>query len=159
MLSLTAYMGYGLLPGYVYVLSIGYMALFQYIECKGDYDLAEFVKRKRAGLTTAKVCTEKSWSVTRHPNHLGFIHWWLPHTLMATSNPWTVLYVFSFLHFWILCLGIPSNEQYMLEAYGDEYATYQSKVPMLYPKLIKTEEDGKNGLFPTEFTALLHDAH
>ena len=45
----------------------------------------------------------------------------------------------------------------MLEKYGDEYAQYQSKVPKLYPTLMKTKEDGTKEMFPTEITSLLHD--
>ena len=134
--SITAYMGYGLLSPYWYALGLIVMLFFQIVEAKGDYDLKQFVLRKKAGETDKKkVCTEKSWSLTRHPNHFAFLQWWPMHALLATSNPWTVLYCIGFLHFWILCIGIPSNEQYMLDTYGKEYADYQSRVPKLYPNL------------------------
>lgn len=134
LLSLTAYMGYGLLPPYWYGIGFCGMVFFQLAEAKGDYDLTLFVSKKKTGLTNDKaVCTEKSWSLCRHPNHLGFLQYWPFHALMATSNPWTVLFVYSFLHFWIICVGIPSNEKHMLEKYGEEYSEYKSNVPMLYP--------------------------
>jgi len=132
--------GYGLLPQRWYAVGACAMAFFQFVEAKGDYDLRRFVAKKRAGLTQNKeVCTEKSWSVSRHPNYLGFLHWWPFHALMATSNPWTVLCCYGFLHFWMIRVAIPSNEKYMLETYGREYSEYQSRVPMLYPNWISSQ--------------------
>lgn len=133
LMSLTAPMGYGLMPTYIYVAGLCWMLFFQWVEFRGDNDLKTFIKKKRVGLITKRVCNEGLWSISRHPNHLGFVNWWAGHALMATSNPWTVLYFYVALHLWILVLGIPSNEKYMTAAYGDEYTTYKSTVPMLYP--------------------------
>lgn len=133
-MSLTAPLGYGLMPVWIYVVGLCWMLFFQWVELRGDDDLKTFIKKKRAGSTnTKRVCNEGLWSISRHPNHLGFVNWWAGHALVATSNPATVLYFYVALHLWILILGIPSNERYMTSAYGDEYLTYKSTVPMLYP--------------------------
>lgn len=109
------------------------VALFGlWIGWKADRDLAAF-KRTQSGL-----CTTGLWGLSRHPNYVGEILFWVGIALLSAGHglaglaagvgPLTIYLLLRYFS------GIPPLEAHMLEKHGAAYEAYQASTPPLFPR-------------------------
>ena len=85
-----------------------------------------------AVLTEQQLVTSAAYGVVRHPAYLGALLIWCGLSLCflsPVSAAITAVYVVP-----AYILYIRSEETMMLESFGDRYARYRQKVPMLLPR-------------------------
>ncbi len=109
----------------IFVCSLG-------LESLADLQLLLF-KKSQPG----KVCNQKLWRFSRHPN--CFFEWliWCSFTLFAISSPYGVLSLFSpfALYLIMVFITIPITERESLKSRGQAYIAYQSTTPKFFPKI------------------------
>lgn len=101
------------------------------LETLADSQLTHFKKE-----FPGKVCNQKLWRHSRHPNY--FFEWliWCAFTLFALSAPYGWISILSPLTLYFLMTRItaPMTEQGSIQSRGDEYIQYQKVTPMFFPK-------------------------
>ena len=94
------------------------------LESLADIQLQRF-KKSQPG----KVCNQKLWRFSRHPN--CFFEWliWCSFTLFAISTPDGVLSLFSPLALYVIMvfITIPVTERESVKSRGQAYIEYQSR--------------------------------
>lgn len=117
------------------------------IETLADWQLADFLKRKRAGLETEKYMMRGLWSWSRHPNYYGEVQQWWGVFLLALSAgaPLTWIGIISPIAITFLILkvsGIPMLEEQF--AHDPEYQAYQRSVSAFIPLPPAQEKENDN---------------
>lgn len=105
-----------------------------FFEVIGDYQLDQFIKKKKAGETDKKIMTEGLWKYSRHPNYFGEVTMWWGIWLMIATLPgaWIALMSPLMITFLILKVsGVPLLE----EKYdGDpEWEAYKQRTSIFFP--------------------------
>jgi steroid 5-alpha reductase family enzyme len=80
------------------------------------------------------------WSVSRHPNYLGEILFWVGVSLIglaAAPREWWRLGGVLMMLVLFLGISIPLIEKRHLERKGEKYVAYQRRTPMLFPSFIR----------------------
>lgn len=99
-------------------------------ETLADYQLHRFKQHKKG------ICQEGLWRYSRHPNY--FFEWliWLGFAFGAVSADWGVVAYLSPLLLLYLMLFItgPMTENQSLKSHGDDFAAYQKKTSMFFPR-------------------------
>jgi protein-S-isoprenylcysteine O-methyltransferase Ste14 len=88
-------------------------------------------------LADHQLVTRGAYGVVRHPVYLAALLIWVGVAVgFQTTAAFlvTILYVIP-----IYVLYIRSEEEMMLESFGDTYRDYRRHVPMLFPRLLRTE--------------------
>ncbi len=102
------------------------------LESLADLQLQHFKKNQ-----PGKVCNQKLWRYSRHPN--CFFEWliWCAFTLSALSVPYGALSIFSPIALYVIMvfITIPVTERGSIESRGHAYLEYQSKTPQFFPKI------------------------
>ncbi|AFY38217.1 hypothetical protein Lepto7376_1900 [[Leptolyngbya] sp. PCC 7376] len=80
--------------------------------------------------------TPAFYSVIRHPLYLGFLFgiWFTPN--MTISH-----FVFAALLTLYMLIAIPWEEKDLVDAHGESYQQYKSRVPMLIPKFLSNQKN------------------
>ncbi len=103
-----------------------------FLESLADSQLQRF-KKNHPG----KVCNQKLWHFSRHPN--CFFEWlvWCSFTIFALSSPYGLLSLISPITLYLLMVHvtIPLTEKQSVESRGNLYTQYQTKTPMFFPKI------------------------
>lgn len=106
------------------------------IEALADWQLADFIRRKHAGLESAKFLTTGLWGWSRHPNYFGeVVQWWgiwvlaivpgIPLSLVGIVAPLLVTFLI------LKVSGVPMLEEQFV---GDpEYEEYKKRVGRFFP--------------------------
>jgi steroid 5-alpha reductase family enzyme len=85
-----------------------------------------------------QVCDRGLWSISRHPNYLFELLGWFSYPIIGLSaDRWSLLTLLApALMFIVLryLTGVPALEAAMLRRKGRNYAEYQSKVGVIFPK-------------------------
>ncbi|MDA8597134.1 DUF1295 domain-containing protein [Candidatus Pacebacteria bacterium] len=105
-----------------------------YFEVVGDYQLDQFIARKKAGQTDQKIMTEGLWRYTRHPNYFGEVTMWWGIWLMVATLPlgWVALISPVMITFLILKVsGVPLLEEQF--AGEPEWEAYTQKTSRFFP--------------------------
>lgn len=102
------------------------------LESLADLQLQRFKKSK-----PGKVCNQKLWRFSRHPN--CFFEWliWCSFTFFAFSAPYALLCIFSPLALYVIMvfITIPVTERESVKSRGQDYIEYQSTTPQFFPKI------------------------
>ncbi|MGQ3891758.1 DUF1295 domain-containing protein [Legionella sp. CNM-4043-24] len=102
------------------------------METLADLQLQQFKKSP-----SGKVCNQKLWRLSRHPN--CFFDWlvWCSFTFFAISSPYGLLSVISPLALYLIMvhMTIPVTEGESVKARGQAYIDYQSTVPAFFPRI------------------------
>lgn len=113
---------------------LGYFGIIIWIigflfEVIGDFQLREFVRRKKPG----QIMQTGLWKYTRHPNYFGeSVLWWGIYLLALSSGSfWTILSPLLITYLLLFVSGIPLLE----EKYKDnpEFIEYKKKTSMFFP--------------------------
>jgi steroid 5-alpha reductase family enzyme len=104
------------------------------IETIADRQVRAFVRRRAAGLETARMCTTGLWSISRHPNYLGEVIAWWGIGIIAIGTPLGWIGLIGSLSINLLIRyvsGVP-----MLEAawkHRDGFAAWAEQTPVFVP--------------------------
>jgi steroid 5-alpha reductase family enzyme len=121
-------------------LGIGVWAFGFLFESIGDYQLAKFIDRKKAGEAKSRFLESGLWSLTRHPNYFGeVVLWWgiwlisidlgNLNSLITVIGPITISYLIVFVS------GVPLlEEKYEGEK---EWEELKERVPKFFPVKFK----------------------
>ena len=105
------------------------------IESIADYQLDQFIARKKAKTESANLMTTGLFHYSRRPNYFGeTLIWWgmaiivlpLPFGYMALISPLLITYI-------VTKVTGPMLENIFLEKYGDEYQEYMRKTSYFIP--------------------------
>lgn len=101
------------------------------LESISDRQLTQFKKQ-----FPGRVCDQKLWHYSRHPNY--FFEWlvWCSFALFALSSPFGWLAIMSPLMLYLVMTKItaPMTEQGSIQSKGELYLQYQRVTPMFFPK-------------------------
>ncbi len=100
------------------------------IETEADYQLLMF--KKSHSQSPKQRCEEGLWSISRHPNYLGEVIFWLGLAVMSLSANlgWLALLSPVLLGFLLVKVtGIP-----LIDKHINQYESKQSDIPLLIPK-------------------------
>jgi steroid 5-alpha reductase family enzyme len=105
-------------------------------ESIGDFQLTQFIKKKRAGKNKERFLKTGLWSLTRHPNYFGeVIQWWgiwlIAINLLEPISLTTIIGPLTITYFILNVSGIPLLE----EKYegNKEWEEYKKEVPKFFP--------------------------
>jgi protein-S-isoprenylcysteine O-methyltransferase Ste14 len=87
-------------------------------------------------LPNHQLVTRGAYGFVRHPVYLAALLIWLGLAVGFQSTP--VFLIMGVYVIPIYLLYIRSEEEMMLEAFGDAYRAYRREVPMLIPRLVRT---------------------
>jgi steroid 5-alpha reductase family enzyme len=105
------------------------------IESIADYQLDQFIARKKAGTEPSNLMTTGLFHYSRRPNYFGeTLIWWglaiivlpLPFGYLALISPILITYI-------VTKVTGPMLENIFLEKYGDEYREYMRKTSYFIP--------------------------
>jgi len=107
------------------------------IEAIGDYQLANFIKRRKklGSEITGKIMDKGLWKYTRHPNYLGnAIIWWGIY-LVACATPWGFLSLIGplFMNFALVKVSGADHLESTLSK-RPEYMQYMKRTPKFIPR-------------------------
>lgn len=101
------------------------------LESQSDIQLQHFKKAN-----PGRVCNQKLWRLSRHPN--CFFEWliWCSFTIFALSSPYGLLSIMSplALYFIMVFITIPVTEAESIKSRGQDYIDYQTTTPKFFPK-------------------------
>lgn len=112
----------------VYLLGLG-------IETLADYQLDQFLARKRAGTEPATLMTTGLFRYSRRPNYFGeTLIWWglaimvlpLPYGWLALASPLLITFI-------VTRVTGPMLEEIFLEKYPEEYRAYMARTSYFIP--------------------------
>ena len=83
-----------------------------------------------------KIVDSGIYSIVRHPQYLGGIFAQIGFTILFSRLLSLLLLPFIMYLVYIICL---KEELELIKDFGDEYKQYQEKVPMLMPKIKRTQ--------------------
>jgi len=106
---------------------LGFMLGFA-LESSADYQLHRFKQEKRSG-----VCELGLWQYSRHPNYFGECLIWMSFAIIA-NHAWAWISPIS-LYCIMRYLTGPMTEAQSIASKGQLYLDYQTKVPMIFPKI------------------------
>lgn len=102
------------------------------LESLADIQLTQFKK-----MFPGKVCDQKLWRLSRHPN--CFFEWlvWCAFSLFALSSPYGVWGLISPLALYLIMifLTLPITENESIKSRGQDYLNYQQMTPKFFPKI------------------------
>lgn len=109
-------------------------------ESISDYQLSQFIKKKKEGKTDTRFLKSGLWSLSRHPNYFGeVVQWWgiwlicisldSPITLLTVIGPLTITYFITRVS------GVPMLED-KYEG-NSEWEEYKKDVPKFFPLKLK----------------------
>lgn len=113
---------------FVFCLGLG-------IETVADYQLDQFLTRKRAGTESATLMTTGLFRYSRRPNYFGeTLVWWgiaiialpLPYGWLAIASPLLITFI-------VTRVTGPMLEEIFLEKYPEEYRAYMAKTSYFIP--------------------------
>jgi steroid 5-alpha reductase family enzyme len=100
------------------------------LESLADIQLQAFKKNQ-----PGRVCDEKLWRLSRHPN--CFFDWltWCSFTLFALPSPYGGVSILSPIALYVIMvfMTIPITERESINSRGQAYLEYQSKTPKFFP--------------------------
>lgn len=112
----------------IYLLGLG-------IESIADYQLDQFLARKRAGTESATLMTTGLFRYSRRPNYFGeTLIWWglaimvlpLPYGWLAIASPLLITFI-------VTRVTGPMLEEIFLQKYPEEYQAYMKKTSYFIP--------------------------
>lgn len=102
------------------------------LESTADLELQRFKK-----INPGKVCQEKLWQFSRHPN--CFFDWliWCSFAFFSVSSPHGFLSIISPLTLYIIMvfMTIPITERESIKSKGEDYIKYQLTTPQFFPRI------------------------
>ncbi len=105
------------------------------IESTADYQLDQFIARKKAGTESNNLMVTGLFRYSRRPNYFGeTLIWWglaiivlpLPYGPLALLSPLLITYI-------VTKVTGPMLEKIFIEKYGEEYRTYMKKTSYFFP--------------------------
>jgi steroid 5-alpha reductase family enzyme len=119
--------------GWLDVLGIFVAIIAIGIEAISDAQLSRF---KADSSNHGKVCDTGLWGLSRHPNYVGEVLYWVAFPLLAIGYGygWFALAA-PVMMYWLLVhvSGIPPLEAHMLRSRPDAFAAYQRRVRAFWP--------------------------
>lgn len=108
-------------------------------ETLADYQLDQFIARKKAGTEPATLMTTGLFAYSRRPNYFGeTLIWWgqaimvitLPYGFLALLSPLLITYI-------VTKVTGPMLEKQFLTRYPDAYRAYMANTPYFIPRFMK----------------------
>jgi len=105
------------------------------IESVADYQLDQFIARKKAGAEPANLMVTGLFTYSRRPNYFGeTLIWWglaimvlpLPYGWLGLLSPLTITYI-------VTKVTGPMLETIFIQKYGEEYRTYMKQTSYFIP--------------------------
>jgi protein-S-isoprenylcysteine O-methyltransferase Ste14 len=87
-----------------------------------------------------KLITSGPYSRVRHPMYLGIFIYTAGLILIASD---LLVFIFFAFSIWVNYRRIPSEEQMMIEQFGDEYREYMKRTGRLLPQFHRDEEENR----------------
>jgi steroid 5-alpha reductase family enzyme len=119
---------------FVLVGTIVFLFGFAY-ETIADFQLDQFIARKKAGTETAKLMTSGLFKYSRRPNYFGETLIWWGQAIMVLSLPFGFLALLSPLLITYVVTKVtgPMLEQLFLKRYPEEYKAYMQSTSYFFP--------------------------
>jgi steroid 5-alpha reductase family enzyme len=108
-------------------------------ETLADYQLDQFIARKKAGTEPATLMTTGLFAYSRRPNYFGETLIWWGQAIMVITLPYGFLALISplLITFIVTKVTGPMLEKQFLTRYPDEYRTYMASTPYFIPRFTK----------------------
>lgn len=102
-----------------------------------EYNLAEFIgwPITKSSNTQDEFQQSGLLSYVRHPLYLGIL---IALIGFIVAQPDWKHFLFSLLAFVYIRIGIYFEERKLVRTFGDQYRAYQQRIPMLFPRLLRT---------------------
>lgn len=105
------------------------------LEVVADWQLDNFIQRKKSGVETAPLMTSGLFTYSRRPNYFGESLIWWGFAIMALSVPYGVIGLISPLVITFILTKVtgPMLEEIFLQKYPDEYRAYMEQTSYFIP--------------------------
>ncbi len=109
-------------------------------ETLADYQLDQFIARKKAGTEPATLMTTGLFAYSRRPNYFGETLIWWGQAIMVITLPYGFLALVSplLITFIVTKVTGPMLENQFLTRYPQEYRAYMASTPYFIPRFTKT---------------------
>ena len=109
-------------------------------ETVADYQLDQFIARKKAGTEPATLMTTGLFAYSRRPNYFGETLIWWGQAIMVITLPYGFVALISplLITFIVTKVTGPMLEKQFLNRYPDEYRAYMASTPYFIPRFTKT---------------------